>query len=145
VGGRQSTSAGVKPLPQRIAELGLRDRVILTGVVPPEDVPTLMSAARVFAYVSYYEGFGLSPLEAMACGTPVVTSNTSSLPEVVGDAGILADPNDESAIAAGILALLDDSALRERLREQSVARARQFSWRRTVQGTFDLYRAVASC
>jgi len=81
----------------------LRNRIVLTGYVPDDDLAPLYSAAEAFIYLSRYEGFGLPPLEAMQCGTPVITSNTSSLPEVVGDAGILLNPADHDAICQAIL------------------------------------------
>jgi glycosyltransferase involved in cell wall biosynthesis len=143
-GGRESTSAGATSPARRIRELGLAGTVVLTGVVPTQDVTILMSAADVFAYVSFYEGFGLSPLEAMACGAPVVTSSTSSLPEVVGDAGLLVNPQDETEIARAILHVLSDSSVRERMQLLSLEQARRFSWQRTVRETFEVYRTVAS-
>ena len=118
---------------------GLRDAIVATGYVPAEDLPALYSAAEVFAYPSLYEGFGLPPLEALACGTPVVTANTSSLPEVVGDAGLLIDPLDTGAIAAALARLLDDVALRERLRQAGFARAAAYSWRETARRTLQVY------
>jgi glycosyltransferase involved in cell wall biosynthesis len=92
--------------------------------------------------VSLYEGFGLGVLEAMACGAPVVVSSTSSLPEVVGDAGLLVDPTNEQEIASAMQRLLDDSSLREELRRRSMARAALFSWERTTQQTLDVYRRM---
>ncbi len=129
-------------LDQAVAAHGLRDVVIATGYVPAEDLPAIYSAATVFAYPSLYEGFGLPPLEAMACGTPVVVGDTSSLPEVVGDAALLVDPRDTGAIAAAIARLLDDPALRERLRQAGFARAAMFSWRETARRTVEVYDTV---
>lgn len=142
-GGRESRSVGEKPLHERIAELGLAEHTILAGDVPEADLPVLMSAARTFVYVSLFEGFGLSPLEAMACGAPVVVSNTTSLPEVVGDAGVLVDPSDPEEIAAAISRLLDDDAYRESLVPRSIDRAQAFSWSRTVRETLAVYERVA--
>jgi glycosyltransferase involved in cell wall biosynthesis len=111
-------------------------RVHLTGRVSDEFLPTLYSGALAFVYPSLYEGFGLPPLEAMACGTPVLTSNVTSLPEVVGDAGLLVDPYNVEAMAHGIRRLVEDSALREELRKKGLERAKQFTWERTAELTW---------
>jgi len=126
-----------------IEELGLRDRVRLVPHVPAGRLPALYSAARALVFPSLYEGFGIPVLEAMACGTPVVTSNCSSLPEVAGDAALLVDPRDTEAIAEAALRLLDDEALRESLRARGLERARQFPWSRTARQTLQVYREVA--
>ena len=120
--------------------LGISDRVLFPGYVPAVELPAWYRAAEVFIYPSLYEGFGLPPLEAMACGTPVITSNTSSLPEVVGDAALLVDPYDVEAIAEALARLLEDKELRQRLREAGLARARLFSWERTARETIAAYR-----
>lgn len=112
--------------------------------VPWEDGPLLYSAATVFAYPSRYEGFGLPPLEALACGVPVVASCTSSLPEVVGDAGLLCDPHDPADIARQMAAVLDNPALAAQLREAGPRRAAQFSWRRTARETLAAYERAAA-
>jgi glycosyltransferase involved in cell wall biosynthesis len=117
--------------------------VIVTGYVPEADLPALYSGAVCFVYPSFFEGFGLPPLEAMKCGTPVVTGDRTSLPEVVGDAGILVDPFDSEAIASAISSLLDDSSLRSRLRIKSLARARIFDWRETARRTLEVYKQAA--
>ena len=114
----------------------LPPRVHLTGRVADELLPTLYSGALAFVYPSLYEGFGLPPLEAMACGTPVLTSNVTSLPEVVGDAGLLVDPYNVEAIAHGIRRLVEDSALREELKRKGLERAKQFTWERTAELTW---------
>jgi glycosyltransferase involved in cell wall biosynthesis len=113
--------------------------VIVTDYVSDETLPALYRAAKVFAYPSLFEGFGLPPLEAMACGTPVVTSSTSSLPEVVGDAGLLVDPYDEEALANAMMTLLCDQELRRRLIAAGVARAREFTWEAAARKTLKLY------
>ena len=124
----------------RVQALGISNRVLFPGYVPAVELPAWYRAAEVFLYPSLYEGFGLPPLEAMACGTPVITSNTSSLPEVVGDAALLVDPYDVEAIAEALARLLEDKELRQRLREAGLARARLFSWERTARETIAAYR-----
>ncbi|MCA1850061.1 MAG: glycosyltransferase family 4 protein, partial [Acidobacteria bacterium] len=122
-----------------ISEGGAQDRIILTGYVPEADLPALYSGALCFVYPSIFEGFGLPPLEAMACGAPVVAGDRTSLPEVVGDAGLLVNPFDEEAIAQALARLIDDAPLRASLREKGLARARRFSWRATAQLTLEAY------
>jgi glycosyltransferase involved in cell wall biosynthesis len=100
--------------------------------------------AGVFVFPSLYEGFGLPPLEAMASGTPVVTSNISSLPEVAGDAAVLVDPHFPEAIADGIYTVLTDEAVRRTLRAKGLARAAQFSWEQSVRRVLDIYRDAAA-
>ena len=114
----------------------LPPRVHLTGRVADELLPALYSGALAFVYPSLYEGFGLPPLEAMACGTPVLTANVTAMPEVVGDAGLLVDPYNVEAIAHGIRRLVEDSALREELRKKGLERAKQFTWERTAELTW---------
>ncbi len=114
-------------------EAGVRQDVRFFGFVPHETLAALYRMATVFAFPSLYEGFGLPPLEAMACGTPVVTSRLSSLPEVVGDGALLVDPYSEDEIAHGIARLLDDQDLRARLVERGLARAATYSWERSVR------------
>ncbi|HDN80161.1 MAG TPA: glycosyltransferase family 1 protein, partial [Chloroflexi bacterium] len=100
------------------------------------------NAAEIFVYPSLYEGFGLPPLEAMACGTPVIASNAASLPEVVGDAGILIDAQDTNALAEALDFLLDHPEEREALKEKGLRRSREFSWEKTARETSELYRRV---
>lgn len=126
----------------RLARLGLTERVRFAGFVPDAQLPLWYNAAEVFVYPSLYEGFGLPPLEALACGTSVVTSNASSMPEVVGDAALLADPDDPDALAAALRRLLSDPGLRTMLRERGLARAAVFSWARTAAATRAVYDAV---
>ena len=114
-------------------EAGVRQDVRFFGFVPHETLAALYRLATVFAFPSLYEGFGLPPLEAMACGTPVVTSRISSLPEVVGDGALLIDPYSEEDIAQGIARLLDDQDLRARLVERGLVRAASYSWERSVR------------
>jgi glycosyltransferase involved in cell wall biosynthesis len=114
------------PVVETVEELALKPWVHFTGFVEEEDLPALYNGADLFAFPSLYEGFGLPPLEAMACGTPVVTSNSSSLPEVVGDAAIMVDPYDVDAIAGAMARVLNDPALAADLRQRGLARAGQF-------------------
>lgn len=125
---------------ERIETLGLDQEVVYLGRVPAEVLPALYNGAAVLAYPSLYEGFGLPPLEAMACGVPVVASNVSSLPEVVGDAGVLVDPSDTGALAAAMATLLTDGAQRLRLSRAGLARAAQFSWERAASEALGVYR-----
>jgi glycosyltransferase involved in cell wall biosynthesis len=121
----------------------IMDRIILTGFVPDEDLAPLYSGALAFVYPSLYEGFGLPPLEAMQCGTPVITSNNSSLPEVVGDAGIMVDPVDADALCQAMLNLYQDESLRNTLAKRSLERASLFSWDKCVKETIAVYRQAA--
>jgi glycosyltransferase involved in cell wall biosynthesis len=117
--------------------------VILTGYVADEDLPPLYRAARAFVYPSLFEGFGLPPIEAMACGTPVVTSGVTSLPEVTGDAALLIDPTDERALANALIEIVNNERLRAELREKGVAQAKKFNWRDAAEKTLRLYREAS--
>jgi len=128
---------------EMVRALQIENEVIFTGFVDDEDLPALYSQADFFVYPSLYEGFGLPPLEAMACGTPVLASNTSSLPEVIGDAGILVNPNSVDEIAQGILRVLRGENLRQELREKGLERVKQFSPQRAIEATINVYREVA--
>jgi len=121
------------------AALDLHDQVELLGYVPHEDVPALYSAAEAFVFPSLYEGFGLPPLEAMACGTPVACSNAASLPEVAGPAAVFFDPLDVLGMAATLGALLDDRELRAALRDRGLRRAALFSWEACARATVAIY------
>ncbi len=112
-----------EPIFETVRRLGLEEHVLWLNYVPFEDIPALLNGAEVFVYPSLYEGFGLPPLEAMACGTPVIASNTTSLPEVIGDAGVLVDPTSVEAIAEAIHRVLSDDQLRARLRMAGLKRA----------------------
>lgn len=125
-----------------VRERGLVGEVIFTGYLPQEDLPLLYNAADLFLFPSLYEGFGLPPLEAMACGTPVIASNSSSLPEVVGDAGLLVDPHDTSAIAQAIDDLLTRPDRRSELSAKGLRRAALFSWHKMAQETLEIYHEV---
>jgi alpha-1,3-rhamnosyl/mannosyltransferase len=127
---------------QRALELQIDQRVRFLGPLADADLPALYSAADWFITASLYEGFGLPALEALACGTPVLCSNTSSLPEVVGDCGLLFDPTDVRSIAETLEQALADRALRERLRERGLQRAAQFTWDKTAALTLEIYRMM---
>jgi glycosyltransferase involved in cell wall biosynthesis len=126
-----------------VDDLKLHDEVIFTGYVEDEDIPAIYNAATIFAFPSHYEGFGLPPLEAMASGTPVISSNTSSMPEVIGEAGILLPPKDESAWAEALNTLLTDKKLWETNRKKGLEQAKRFSWKRCAQETIAVYEKVA--
>jgi glycosyltransferase involved in cell wall biosynthesis len=112
------------------------------GRVHEEDLPALYSAAEVFVFPSLFEGFGLPVIEAMACGTPVICSNVTALPEVAGGAAILVDPSDVRGLAEALDRVLGDSDLQADLRGRGLARAHQFSWERTASETLAIYRRI---
>jgi alpha-1,3-rhamnosyl/mannosyltransferase len=128
---------------QRARDLGIDERVRFIGEVGNDDMPALYSACDLFVFPSLHEGFGLTPLEAMACGAPVACSNASSLPEVAGDAALLFDPADAGQIAAACARVLGDPALRADLRRRSLRQAARFSWRATAEATLAVYRELA--
>jgi glycosyltransferase involved in cell wall biosynthesis len=125
---------------ERIEALNLSDEIHFVGYVPLDDLPWWYNAAELFVYPSLYEGFGLPPLEAMACGTPVITSSSSSLPEVVGQAGVLVDPNDSQMLAEAMQHVLVDTDARTRMKAAGVERAKGFSWEQTARHTLGSYR-----
>ncbi len=127
---------------RRAAELEIAHAVQFIGYVPDADLPTLLSGALAYINPSLYEGFGMTVLEAQACGTPVLASNASSLPEVVGDAGILVDPYDVSALAEGIVRLVTDTALRAQLRERGLRHVAGWTWKRTARETLAILERV---
>ena len=123
-------------------ELHLSESVLCTGGVSSEDLPALYSGALAFVLPSLYEGFGLPVLEAMSCGAPVITSNTSSLPEVAGNAAILVSPQDLVGLAAAMQRLALDAGLRRQMSERGAAQAARFSWERAARETLAVYRAA---
>lgn len=123
---------------RRVRELGLEGHVHFSGYVDDKHIPALLSGARAFVFPSLYEGFGMPVLEAMACGAPVLTSTSSSLPEVVGDAALSVDPSDTNAIARGLQELASNDALCNDLRQRGFARVQQFTWERCAQQTLDV-------
>jgi glycosyltransferase involved in cell wall biosynthesis len=126
-----------------IKELELSESVVVTGYIPEGELPALYSGALCFVYPSYFEGFGLPPLEAMQCGVPVIVGDQTSLPEVVADAGILVDPFDVEALAGAIEKVISDSNLRAELSVQGLARAKLFGWQETARQTLKVYRKAA--
>ena len=132
-----------EPIQEQVAALGLTDDVTFAGYVPAEELPALYSGADCVLIPSVYEGFGFSVLEAMACGTPVVSSNAGSLPEVAGDAALLVDPHDMDGLAAAVKRVIDDVDLAANLRRAGLAQAAQFRWSKCAAETADLYRETA--
>jgi glycosyltransferase involved in cell wall biosynthesis len=127
---------------QTIHELGLENDVILIGRVQDADVNYLYNAANMLVFPSFYEGFGLPPLEAMACGTPVIVSKIKVMPEIVGDAALLVDPHDVEDLAIAMNRLLTDETLREELIVKGHKRADKFSWEKAARETLDVYHKV---
>ncbi len=127
---------------RKVEQLDLGRSTFFLGRVPDEDLHKLYVGARCHAHPAYYEGFGLSPLEAMACGTPTIVSNTSSMPEVVGDAGLIIDPSDWEEIAVAMHRLLTEDELHQELSQKGLQRASVFSWSRAASETLDVYRMV---
>ncbi len=122
-----------------LKKLGIDDYLVFTGYVPEEDLPALYQGAEVFVYPSFYEGFGLPVLEAMASGTPVITSNTSSLPEVAGDAALLVNPMEVFEIYEAMEALITNPSLREELQGKGLEQSKKFSWEKTARQTLEIY------
>jgi glycosyltransferase involved in cell wall biosynthesis len=127
---------------QLVDDLKLKSKVRFLGRVSDFELVTLYSMADIFAFPSFFEGFGIPPIEAMACGAPVITSNTSSLPEVVGDAAIQIDPHDIDALAQAIIQLLEDEPLREDLRQKGYQRVQHFTWEASARKMLDIYQRL---
>lgn len=125
---------------ERVRELGLEKKVIFTGYVDELDKPAIYKGAKIFAFPSVYEGFGLPPLEAMASGVPVISSDTSSMGEVIGDAGILLPPNDAERWSKAIGRLNNDEGLRKKYIELNKQQIKNFSWERTAHQTVEVYK-----
>ena len=128
----------------KVTALKLENEVVFLGYVPDEDLPALYNLAQAFVYPSLYEGFGLPVLEAMACGTPVITSNLSSLPEVAGEAGILIDPMNIEAIAEALQKVIAQKGLGADLRAKGLDRAKAFSWKVCAEKTLKVYQESCS-
>jgi len=124
------------------ADHAVEDKVRFTGFVPDEDLPALYSLSKFFVYPSFFEGFGIPPLEAMQCGSPVISGDRTSLPEVVGNAALMVDPFEVSAIENAMARLLTDDELRTALRQKGFERAKLFSWKRTARMTLDVFEKV---
>lgn len=139
VGGRTEHA---DELAARAREIGLAEQVLFLGYVPASILPALYRSATICVYPSLYEGFGYPAAEAMASGTPVITSNVSSMPEVAGDAALLVDPASVDEMASALVRLLTDEALRQDLRARGLARSREFSWQRVARDTVSVYRQV---
>lgn len=127
---------------ERSESLGVSSQVIFTDFVPLEDMPIFYNATEVLVYPSFYEGFGLPPLEAMACGTPVIASNVTSIPEVCYESALLIDPNDIDALSYNIQKVLDNSLLKLTLVNKSLNRSSEFSWAKTAQDTLNAYNDI---
>jgi glycosyltransferase involved in cell wall biosynthesis len=125
-------------------EGGMADAVVRLGSVDDDALGRLYREAAALVYPSRYEGFGLPVLEAMACGTPVIAARAGSIPEVLGDAGILLGPDDTSGWTAAMVGLLRDGEMAARMRAQGLARAAEFTWERTARMTADVYRRVVA-
>jgi len=125
-----------------VQELGIGEQVVFTGWVPEEDKPALYSGARALVFPSLYEGFGLPPLEALACGTPVIAFKRGSLPEIVGEGGLLVEPGDMEGLTEAMEKLLADDDLQTDLRQKGLAHAAKFSWEKTARETMAVYREV---
>jgi len=143
IAGRVREARGFAALLDRARELGVEPTLRFPGHVPDEDLPALHAGARVFAFPSRYEGFGFPPLEAMACGAPVLSSGGGSLREVLGDAALVTPPGDTAAFTAGLARLLGDETLRRELAARGPAHARRFTWERTAEATVAAYRDAA--
>jgi len=122
-----------------VERLGLGEQVVFPGFVADEDLPALYNLADLFVFPSLYEGFGLPPLEAMACGTPVITSNASSLPEVVGGAGLMVEPTDVESLAQAMRRVLEDESLQQEMIAKGLEQANQFTWEKAAVKLFSLY------
>lgn len=141
---RQLVIAGGKgwlsdQLYRKVRDQQLEHRVLFTGFIPEKELSLLYRGAELFVFPSLYEGFGLPVVEAMSYGTPVVTSSVSSLPEIVGEAGMLVDPYEPSDICRGIRTVLSDTSLQAQMKEAGLAQARKFSWQRTAEETYNVY------
>ena len=129
-------------LKKKTEGMGIRDRVVFAGYVPYEHLPYFYNCSSLFVYPSLYEGFGLPPLEAMTCGTPTITADVTSIPEVVGDGAILTDPYNIDELAEKIYKTISDAEFREQLKEKALRRAYNFSWKKTAIETIKVYEEV---
>ena len=127
-----------------VEQHNLKERVHFTGYIDANDLPTIYSLAEGLVFPSFYEGFGLPILEAMACGCPVITSNVSSMPEVAGDAALLIDPKNTEAIAQAMASVISNEKLRKKLIEKGYEQVKKFTWDKTAEETLALYKQVAN-
>ena len=125
-------------------KLNMADKILFTGFADEEDLPIYYNACEVFVYPSFYEGFGLPPLEAMNCGTPVIASNITSIPEVVGDSGMLIDPHNINEISNAIGEMLSNESLRNHYGNLGYKRAKLYSWENTAKNTLQVYEQIYS-
>ena len=132
------------PIYREVLRLGLEQDVVFSGYAAEEDLPYIYSGATAFVYPSLFEGFGLPPLEAMACGTPVISSSAASLAEIVGDAGLLFDPYNLEELTECLFRILTDESLRGDLRQRGLDRVRQFSWENAAANTLKVYKEILS-
>ncbi len=139
--GESQSSDGREKVLKLINDLNIQNDVVFTGYISEEDMPKWYNAADVFVYPCEYAGFGLPPLEAMACGTPVITSNTTSLPEVVGDAGILINPQDIELMVNMMYKILTDNELSEELSKKGIERSKLFNWNESAKLTQEVYNS----
>jgi glycosyltransferase involved in cell wall biosynthesis len=144
LGGRVRDAREFAGLLATARELGIAARLRFPGFVADPDLPALYAAAEAFVFPSLCEGFGFPPLEAMACGTPVVSADGGSLAEVLGDAALVARAGDDEALAASLGRVLREPALRADLKSRGLARAKHFTWERCAEATMGAYRAVAA-
>lgn len=127
-----------------VSRLGIGDKVVFPGFVPTMDLPFLYNAAKLFVYPSFYEGFGLPPVEAMACGIPIISSNLTSIPEIVGTSGVLVNPHNIEEMAFAMENVLSDKRLADKLSASGIKRASEFSWRKTAFETISVYNKIIS-
>ena len=128
---------------EAVRELNIESEIIFTSYVSDNELMMLYNECDVFVYPSLYEGFGLPPLEAMACGAPVITSNTSSLPEVVGNAGVMVNPDNTEELCEAIYAVVGNNSLSEKMRKKSLERAKLFSWEKSARQLLKIYGEVS--
>ena len=140
--GKRAYEQGQTELQRQIDELDLHNEIIFLDQVTDQELVELYALADVYVFPSLYEGFGLPPLEAMACGTPVVCSNSASLPEVVGDAAMMVDPLDTGAMANAIASILKSNTLQDELMHRGLKQAKQFTWKKTAQRTLNVYQTL---
>lgn len=127
---------------ERTEKLNISDKVLFPGFISIEHLPYIYNAANLFVYPSFYEGFGLPPIEAMACGIPVITSNTTSLPEVVGKGALLINPLNKTNLCEAMLEVLSDNNLKNKLISSGIKRASELSWKKTIKNTINIYNKI---